>query len=526
MTDVSVLAPRWEVEWAAGVWSDESESLASLDVRHGSAAFGNPDRPVLQPAFGAAQAYGAVPAARRAGRFRTRVSYGASMVWQGWISEPDTVPGPRPITRWVLSGGLAEPVERRRSVARSPQTAAGLLSDVGLWARLIGAAPTVRGVPARRLGRILADQQVGGFVSRAAAVTSTIPIEARDGALVFAAPFPADPPANPARLDSSRAIIAALDSVDRDDRVRNSATVTVPDSPGAVTSHRQVVAVQALAPSALPPAGVEAEIALADTGAVSDLAAAPAGPMRMWIWEGEWRLVAVGAWESGRPPQPYAAPAPSARLAGRTAVVAQAMPPAAGRYGPLRTIGAAHTGWSPWAAFGARTPATTAEEQSLYGFERDIAVTWTRTAPATVTEPVTVSDDASVLRWGERRLDIPDWLASGTDLSAVVAQLAVPQRQHTVEMPVPQASPAPLGVDAGDYIALRIADAPRSADVDAVCLVAERQFSWRPATGGMLRLRCLETRAAAPAPQPARLLAESGSALLAEDGSAILLDAA
>ena len=523
--DVDVRAPTVEVRWG-DAWEDVTDTVVSLEARHGSQSFGNPDRPLVASLWGSLQAFGAVGDDHRGRRFPVRVSVGDTVLLSCWISDPDVRPGPRPITRWLLRGLLDEHLERRRSVTRRGITAAELFADTGLWARLVGGAVSAVGVPERRLGTVLADQHTGGIISRLAAVTSTEPVERSDGSLRFAGTLLAAAPDGIATLDASSTLIDRVETVDRSDRIRNTVSTAVPDIPGQVTEHRAAVTVQALADGSAAPSSLTEVVRVAESGTVSDVRVSAVGPVQMWVWEGaRWIEAAAYRDRGAQESAPYSAPDPTVAVDGGDVTVAQPAPSAAARWQTARTRGEPpFTGWATFGPFAGRYPTTAAQRQAIYGWGRDLSITWTQTAPDTVTPPTTVANPSSISRWGVRELELPDWLASGTDLRADIDALAGLRRQHNLSMPIRQASGVPLALDAGDYVRLRVRDMPRNVAIDHICLIAERGVTWQPRYGTRLWLRCLETGAAAPA-AASRLLAEDGSAILAEDGSAILVAA-
>jgi len=563
VVDIDVRAPVFEVQWDGESWSDITGDVVAWRVQHGSAAYGNPDRPIILGGYGDLQAYGAVAQSRLGRRFAFRATLDDTLLWAGWITEPDVRPGPRPITRWRLAGLVDDKLDRRRSVSERSLSSAEIFADANLWTRLVGNPVTAPGLASRALTGVSADQQVGGFISRLAAVTSTEPVATRDGHVRFCAPEPSALPAGMRAVDSRAVLITAVESADRADRIRNYLRIDDPDIPGSSAERDVTLWVMAPYPQA---ATVSETFELESSGTVEGVAAeavdAPhvlAATSQLYVGDSRNRYTGYLLGFSPQPAEPAdtadlthavdgreititcaipAAHAPSTYESEQEVVPASGSPYDAeyrldiprdarhsagpGAYAPMTGPGAGRG--SAW--FGGAGAASDANpwRHAALGWAFEVRVTYTHHVPASVTPAVITRNDESIAAWGERRLEIQPWLHSRTDLQAQIDALSRLRRHHTVTMPLRQASSVPAEVEAGDYIRLRIRDAARNVDIDEPCLVADRAVSWLPRHGLQVRLRCLETGSASPA-EPGALLLESGSALLLESGSGILVDA-
>lgn len=216
-----------EVEWAAGAWTDVTAILDGADPRHGASRRGNPDRPSPAPATGRLLLRDDTP--RADSRHRVRLRFGGSTIWTGWIAQPDLQRGAVPRTEWRIEGLLAEALQNPASVSHPGGTVAALVADAALWQALTGAVPSVSQLPSRTFGAVNYDGPVGGFVARFAAAASAAAVERADGTLRLVNVHSATAPRTVASLSAAELLIADVRTVDRVDRIRNTATLVIPE---------------------------------------------------------------------------------------------------------------------------------------------------------------------------------------------------------------------------------------------------------------------------------------------------------
>ena len=508
-----------QVQWDdTAVWSDLD--LETARGRHGSSR-SNPDRPAVLSAAGSMVVDG--ERGRPEQRFPLRLVLGSTTIFSGLITDPQLIPWPAR-TQWTIIGLRAVDRFRRVEFTRPAATVAQTLADSAFWAALGVAAPAAVHLPARSLGSFNFRSSLGDWLSKFALAASAQIVERADGSLRLANPHIAAAPAGIETISSQTSRILRIDTVDRTDRIRNSAKVRIPaTSSSHTTDHSQTIT-----PSVSPSTRVTALIRVPDDGA------AYAG----WAVSATARIrVATGLVRatdsSGRQRANYYW-RPTLGWVSAAATATLGTPNSDGDIPVTVDIARTRYRWQQWTGTdrvsrtwdGGRLvftytsgaargyPDYPANADGALAMEVTITATAQRTAATSTPEVVYVASNAdSIAKWGELPLALPEWVITdaGTAAAAVQAQidgLAELRREHTVTFPI---SRQPTGaealrlarIDAGDYVHLAANDADRDISINSICLVTERAFSISPdAHLPQISLRCLETPAPAPAAPP------------------------
>ena len=504
--------PGWavQVQWDGSTWS--TVTVQDLSVSHGASPSSNPDRPTVLPAYGLVTVRGKLTAAQQvARRFTCRIRVGGATCWQGWIQEPQVVPGAAPLVSWLLEGLTDTPLEQDLIVNRSAGT-------VAAWVKALGA--TAAELQARNLKAVTFDGRRGEALSLLAAVASATVLERADGSVLFAGNTLSSAPSGPVVLASSALRVLLPSTQARADRIRNRATVVrlgdqrddnialpasldlvgVPSgrtySTGTpIPLARNRVALTGSASVAVPQDGATySGWAVAITSARMELNTRTTGRVAPFIDTYTWVDV------------PGSAPTPTLSVAGGRASAAISFA------GPVQPDTPTYTwqGVNNTHTFPPMSQQSQGKQDGYWLYATDgsggiargprtIRVGFEFTATRTTGTPPksVVRDNAdSIATWGLRPLDIPDWLSGNTDLQSTVNSLAQLRHEHVVTLPLrqptSQLSARIAGIDAGDYVALNLQDNQRNVDIQQYCLVTQRSLRWSATAGGYIDLRCLE----------------------------------
>ena len=530
------------VQWDGSTWTDVTAKMEAMDFRHGAQNSGNPDRQGIAVAQG-----GLLLRDTRVDhsqRFPCRVRRGSTTLWQGLIGNPRLQPAAVSHVRWQVVGALGPLIERERDIGITAQTTTALLASSSVWTDLTGAVPSTDGVPSRALGNILLEASpVGGFLTRLGVVASAIPIERDDGTLRYVNPARSGPTLK-ATINTSTDFVRSVQSRDLVDRVRNIGrlatgalteetgtfdrtitaryngvgetafasptrwTTTIP-FPSDGTTYENVSA-QLLSAQAIRKTGASG--AVRTTNGTPSMASGGRGT-------GWWRYsiltslrddIAGASIELNSTSDAVISTVLSTALPSQGNVQGIAASYSWRRVATTGVIGyrAATSGntrffWAPYddAAVYIKTNSNGATDWNFAPYHElvlSVAITADLNKTTDTRRSVTAENQASVTAWGERPLQIPQWLVLNdtTDISPQIDALSQVRSEHVVTLPLwqptAQRSAAVASVDAGDWVRLRLMDGVRNVSVDATCLVTNRQITLSQTGIPSVTWTCLE----------------------------------
>ena len=500
-------------------FEDLTARVERCRIIHGG-SIANPDRPDFRTATGTILLTGQFNPNLQ--RVRCRVHYDSTLLWSGFIQEPQRRPNRK--TRWKISGLYSSQRAQRIGVVTPAISASNALDFAAIRNRF--GTITKRNLPSRQLKEFRYEGPLSGLVSRLGLLNSAEIIENKTGNLVAANPhLTAEPQGR--TLSATTEFVLEPNSKHIAARIRNTARVTIPPSTTGATS---AWTINIDLPEQTNAGPLTATFMLpTDNATYSDLRGTataevwlPTVANEYWVrgdttnnvWvrqnrstENGWLTVPAtlvfGTTTDAGTPVTVTLNIPSTYT--QTVIVLaqdfiRVPNPRGNIFFPYRIVNIADgepVGSSRVAGMQTVTANTPTPSKSRGAVD----IMATRTVTTTVAGvSYRVSDAASVALWGERELNLPDWIITnrsrgGEAVQAQIEGLANLRREHKVTLQI--ASPSSLALDAGDYVLLRVNDLSLNINIAAWCLITGRELRFGDGVLATVTLTCLETALAA-----------------------------
>ena len=501
-------------------YEDLTDRVERCRIIHGGST-ANPDRPDFRTATGTILLTGQFNPNLQ--RVRCRVYYDTTLMWSGFIQEPQRQSNRK--TRWTIAGLRSGQRAQKIGVTTPAIRASDALDFTAITSRF--GTITKRNLPTRQLKEFRYEGPISGLVSRLGLLNSAEIIENKTGNLIAANPH-LTVEAQGRTISAATEFVLDPSSKHIASRIRNTARVTIPPSTmgateawttnidlpeqadaGPITASFTIPTDNASYASFAATATAEVwlptvvEIRYArNQGSSNTPYTVNRGPNEVYGWYTVPATIALGAVSNGMIPITVTLSIPTTftqilRVSAITYVVT-------GPTNNLRIVQVVNEPAGTDTGRLGRVVGDTEQTVTTPTVNRSrgtVILNAQRRTTATVAGVTyKVNDAASVALWGERELDLPDWVITnrargGAAVTEQIEGLANLRREHRVTLQID--SPSSLGVDAGDYVLLRVNDVNLNITVNAWCLVVGREIRFGDGVLGTVTLTCLETALAA-----------------------------